>query len=286
MQADHSRIPLIDAFKAIASLLIMSHHLALYGPMSDIAYPLIPTLTDWLREYGRIAVQVFFVIAGFLSAKKLAPQGFSVIANPVHTITQRYFRLAIPYLAALTLAIGCGALARAFITHDSIPNSPDIIQLLAHLFLLHDLLDQEVLSAGIWFVAIDFQLFSLSVVLLWLTNRINCYFPRQNSTHLILIIGLTTVSLFVFNRNSDWDETAFYFFGSYGLGMLVYWASHKQYPLFWVALLSLLVIAALLLDFRSRIALAGITMLVLGLAKTYGVLGSQLIPLKKHNIST
>jgi peptidoglycan/LPS O-acetylase OafA/YrhL len=73
MQTDHSRMSLIDALKAISCLLIASHHLALYGPMADFAYPLIPGLIDWLREHGRIAVQVFFVIAGFLSARKLAP---------------------------------------------------------------------------------------------------------------------------------------------------------------------------------------------------------------------
>lgn len=278
MQADHSRMPLIDALKAISCLLIVSHHLALYGPMSDFAYPLIPALTVWLREYGRVAVQVFFVIAGFLSAKKLAPQGISVVIDPFHAIKQRYIRLIVPYLAALTLAIGCAALARAWVTHDSIPSTPNFTQLLAHLFLLHDLLDQEALSAGVWFVAIDFQLFAFVVTLLWLSGRIEHCFPRLTLTHPILITGLTAASLFVFNRDSYWDETAFYFFGSYGLGILVYWASHKQYHLFWFMLLSILVIAALLVDFRSRIAVAGVIMLILGLARPYGALESRLIP--------
>ncbi|TYP88225.1 MULTISPECIES: acyltransferase family protein [Nitrosomonas] len=73
MQAGSPRIPLIDVLKATSCLLIVSHHLAWYGPMSDYAYPLIPSLINWLSEYGRIAVQVFFVTAGFLSAKKFAP---------------------------------------------------------------------------------------------------------------------------------------------------------------------------------------------------------------------
>ena len=83
-------MPFIDALKAICCLLIVTHHLAIYDPMSDIAYPLIPALMEWLREYGRIAVQMFFVIAGFLTAAKLAPQGLSLVTAPIKLIRQRY----------------------------------------------------------------------------------------------------------------------------------------------------------------------------------------------------
>eukprot|EP01036_Dinobryon_divergens_P051580 gene51580-69022_t len=50
---------LIDLIKAVGCLLIVAHHLAFYGPMSDIAHPLAPTLMAWLYDYGRMAVQVF-----------------------------------------------------------------------------------------------------------------------------------------------------------------------------------------------------------------------------------
>ena len=271
-------MPLVDALKAIACLLIVSHHLAIYGPMSDLAYPLIPGLIDWLREYGRMAVQVFFVVAGFLLAGKLAPLGIPLVTDPIQAIKRRYVRLVIPYLAALTLAIGCAALARHWMTHDSIPAAPDLPQLLAHVFLLQGLLDQEALSAGVWYVAIDFQLFTLAAAVLWLSRQIECRYPNLKSTGLVLIAGLTMVSLFAFNRNDFWDETAFYFFGSYGLGILVYWASNRQRHILWIALLGALVIAALLVDFRSRIAVAGTVMLLLGLARQYGVLGSWPVP--------
>ncbi|SDY43486.1 acyltransferase [Nitrosomonas sp. Nm33] len=170
-------MPLIDALKAISCLLIVGHHLALYGPMPNFAYPLIPNSIEWLREYGRLAVPIFFVISGFLSARKLAPYGISLVTDPIHIIKQRYVRLVIPYLAALTLAIGCAALARAWMIHDSIPNTPNFLQLITHIFLLQDLLNQEVLSAGIWFVAIDFQLFVLAVTVLWFSNRIESRYP-------------------------------------------------------------------------------------------------------------
>lgn len=278
MRTDVSRMPLVDALKAVACLLIVSHHLAFYGPMSDLAYPLIPGLIDWLYEYGRMAVQVFFVVAGFLMAGKLAPCGVSLVADPVQAIQRRYARLAMPYLAALTLAIGCAALARAWMVHDSIPDAPDLFQLLAHAFLLQDLLDQDALSAGVWYVAIDFQLFALATTLLWLSRQAVRLSPKLNAAAPVLIAGLTIASLFVFNRDESWDETAFYFFGAYGLGVLSYWASTGPQRSHWLALLGMLVIAALLTDFRSRIAVAGVTMLTLGLAKQYGALHSRLMP--------
>lgn len=278
MRIDVSRMPLVDALKAIACLLIVAHHLSIYGPMSDLAYPLIPGLLDWLREYGRMAVQVFFVVAGFLLAGKLAPLGVPLATNPIPAIKRRYVRLVIPYLAALTLAIGCAALARYWMTHDSIPAAPNLFQLLAHVFLLQDLLDQEALSAGVWYVAIDFQLFTLAAFLFWLSGKIEHRHPHLKSTALVLIAGLTTVSLFAFNRNDFWDETALYFFGSYGLGILAYWASGSQHPVLWLALLGALAIAALLVDFRDRIAVATVVMLLLGFARQYGILGSGSVP--------
>lgn len=263
-------MPVVDALKAIACLMIVLHHLAVYGPMSDVAYPLFPGLIDWFYQYGRMAVQAFFVMAGFLAARKFAPQGASLVDGPVQIIMQRYFRLAIPYLAALLLAIACAALARGWLSHDSIPDAPSIPQLLAHALLLQDLLDQDALSAGVWYIAIDFQLFALATLLFWLSRRLECRSARLRAAGLILVAGLTLASLFVFNRNAGWDETAFYFFGSYGLGILAYWASNHRYGTLWMLLLGVVVILALLVEFRYRIAVAGAVMLLLGLARQGG----------------
>jgi hypothetical protein len=156
--------------------------------------------------------------------------------------------------------------------HDSIPNPPNFFQLVEHIFFLQDLLNQEALSAGIWYVAIDFQLYLFVVTVLWFTSRIENRNLDLKLINSILITGFTSVSLFIFNKDNYWDETAFYFFGSYGLGILVYWISSRPNYFFWLMLLTLLVIAALLVDFRSRIAVAGMVMLILGLATPFEAL--------------
>lgn len=268
---DTARMPCLDAAKAIACLLIVLHHLAVYGPMSDIARPLMAGLIDGLYEHGRLAVQVFLVIAGFLSARHLAPFGVPHGADPLDAIKRRYFRLIVPYLGALTLAVVSAATARAWLNLDYVPDSPDLPQLLAHALLLQDLLDQEALSAGVWYVAIDFQLFALTVALLWLSRRIGGNREPGRMAAPLLVAALTAASLYGFNRNDFWDETAFYFFGSYGLGALSYWAATRRDGWFWLLMLGALVAGALLVEFRIRIAVAGTVMLLLGFTRRYFV---------------
>jgi len=76
----------------------------------------------------------------------------------------------------------------------------------------------------------------------------------------VVVMAAVSSSLFFFNRDADWDISAFYFFGSYGLGVLAWWASDTQRPPQAVTiLLGMLLIpalAALAVDFRVRIALA------------------------------
>ena len=263
------RLPLVDALKAIACLLIVSHHLAFYGPMSDIARPLMPDLIDWLYQNGRLAVQVFFVSAGFLVAGKFAPYGVASIEQPLRAIKQRYLRLAIPLWFALIAAIVCAALVGSTLTHYEVPDFPTVPQLLANVFLLQDLVHQEALSAGLWYVAIDFQLFAFTTLLLWGCGMVARRHAKLSMLAPLLVLACCAISLFLFNRDDSLDNTGLYFFGSYGLGMLAYWAAGRPNGLIRLALLVLMVVGATLIEFRSRIALAGLVMLLLGVARQF-----------------
>src|SRR3954464_2362951 len=79
---------LINMLKAGAAQLIILHHLAFYGPMSDHVRTMLPSLIDWLGGTARIAVQVFLVIGGFLAAKSLSPSGHQGYADPVSAISR------------------------------------------------------------------------------------------------------------------------------------------------------------------------------------------------------
>jgi peptidoglycan/LPS O-acetylase OafA/YrhL len=257
--AQQTQFGLINLLKAVAAQLIVLHHLAFYGPMADHARPLMPELFDWLAGDARIAVQIFLVIGGFLAAKSLSPQGLGTQRNPFGTMWRRYTKLAPPFVIATLLAAGASVIASAWMTHESISSAPSVTQLAAHVLLLHSVLGYESLSAGAWYVAIDFQLYAGATLLLWLCGRLSGGRDRPWLAPVVMTIAVVS-SLFYFNRDADWDVWAPYFFGSYGLGMLAWWAGDPARKPRAVVLLFLMMavptLAALTLDFRSRIAVA------------------------------
>lgn len=262
-----SRLACIDALKAVSSQLIVLHHLAFYGPMSDAAHGLAPAVFDWLSDYARIAVQVFLVISGFLAARSLAPAGQLQAVQPLAVVWRRYQKLAVPYAVAILIAIAGAAVARAWMHHDSIPGAPHLTQFLAHVLLLHNVLDYDALSAGVWYVAIDLQLFALLVAALWVARAV---LRGGNRTGAAVVAALAVVSLFWFNRDAGWDMWAIYFFGAYGMGALAWWASHPERSPIALLVLGAVVIAALIVDFRLRIAVALATALLLAAARRDG----------------
>ncbi|OUL99022.1 acyltransferase [Variovorax sp. JS1663] len=267
-------MPLLDTVKGLACVLIVGHHLARYGPLPEGASPLAPRLFEWLAQDGRLAVQVFLVLAGFLAAGSLAPEGLLRIDRPLARVFQRYGRLVMPYLAALSFSVLVAALVRPWLNDEAVPAAPGMAQLLAHGLLLQDLLGYEALSTGVWYVAIDFQLFVLALAAIGLAGvlqrRASLAPERARWLAVALVLLLAVASLAVFNRNAALDDTALYFFGAYGLGMLVFWigrATRRSTWRFAVALLLLVGASALALEWRSRIAIALVTALLLAVAQ-------------------
>jgi peptidoglycan/LPS O-acetylase OafA/YrhL len=203
-------------------------------------------------------VQVFLVVGGFLAAKSLCPKGNSTLPNPLEIVWRRYAKLVPPFLAATGLAIAASAWAGHWMEHYSISAPPQLAQLLAHAFLLQDILGYASVSAGAWYVAIDFQLYAATVLLLWLSGNL----AGRPAPWLqpALIAAAASASLLYFNRDPDWDVWALYFFGSYGLGILAWWAGDRvRRPAATLPLLATMLLptlAGLAIDFRSRIALA------------------------------
>jgi len=265
-----ARLPLLDAIKGVACALIVGHHLSRYGPMPIGAMTLLPTLLGWLAEDGRLAVQVFLVIAGFLAASSLAPDGLLCGHRPVSRVLRRYARLVMPYLAALIVSVLVEALIRPWLHDSAVPDAPGMAQLIAHGLLLQDVLGYPALSAGVWYVAIDFQLFVLAVMAIGMARALQQRWrvgARQARwIALVLVLILATASLALFNREPTLDDTALYFFGAYGLGMLAFWVGRATQPAAWrmgIALLALLGWGALIIDWRSRIAIALVTALTI-----------------------
>ena len=172
----------------------------------------------WLFEYGRYAVQIFLVMGGYLAAQSLTRA--SNLKNPqtvLKTIFNRYLRLFAPYVVALLVTIACAWVARFWVQDEFVGESETMGQFLAHLFFLQGILGLDSISAGVWYVAIDWQLYSVLAILL-------ISFSRYQSVIWIVSI-LAVFSLLVFNRSSAYEAYFIYFIGSYGLGVLSFLAS-------------------------------------------------------------
>lgn len=238
----------IDIFKVIAAQLIVWHHLSGYGPMADAIHASWPLLIDGLYRYARIAVQVFLVVGGYLAAQSI---GTHSVTHPVASIFKRYLRLVPIYLLAIVLISIAVALARPGIQGNWLPDAPTLGQLGAHALLITSLLDYPALSSGVWYVAIDFQLYALLALMAW----------TLRSTHALSlsVAVLCGLSMLWFNRIDELDNWALYFFGAYGLGALAAWAkrSHWDAAVFWC--LTVVAVLALWLEYRTRLSVALVT---------------------------
>jgi peptidoglycan/LPS O-acetylase OafA/YrhL len=209
---------MIDSLKVFAALLIILHHLSSYGQIAQDARTVLPGLMTWLFEYGRYAVQIFLVMAGYLAAQSLtryAHVKFS--ANGLlKVILNRYLRLFAPYTAALILTIACAYIARLWVNDEFVGESETLSQFLAHLFFIQGILGLDSISAGAWYIAIDWQLYSVLAILL-------ISFPGYQAVIWVISV-LAVSSLLFFNRSGLYEAYFIYFIGSYGLGVLAYLA--------------------------------------------------------------
>ena len=261
------RSAFLDNIKGIACLLILFHHLAFYGPMSDVANTVIPNIIDFLLLYARLAVAVFFCVGGFLTGLKLSEPNFFAKHSVQQVIWQKYLRLVIPYLGAIALAIAASFVASRLMEHHSISAMPDIPQLLSHLFFLQNILGYESLSAGLWYVAIDFQLFAVCALLVFLVEKLSPASWSYRSTRLITLIifsALTIASVIFFNRHDTYDVWFVFFFATYGLGLLTaFLARSRSHHVLILSVVAITIFSLYYQDFRERLSLALFTAFIL-----------------------
>ena len=175
----------------------------------------------WLFEYGRYAVQIFLVMGGYLAAQSLTRT--SDLKNPqtvLKTIFNRYLRLFFPYVVALLVTIACAWVARFWVQDEFVGESETLGQFLAHLFFLQGILGLDSMSAGVWYVAIDWQLYAILAIMLSM-------FPSLRSL-IWMLLPLCVASLLYFNRDGSYENYFIYFIGAYGLGVLAQLC--KNYP--------------------------------------------------------
>lgn len=233
--------------------------------MSPVLQTKWPGLLGFVADEGRYVVQIFLVIGGFLAAQSM----FSLLIRPRNVeiwplFKKRFVRLAKPFWAAIAVAVLLNWLGGKIAIHPEVSDLPSLAQLLAHAFLLHDIVEVEALSAGVWYVAVDLQLYAVLVSMAWASQKAGGL-KLLEPGHILLLLALAMcmASLLLWNRNAEHDEWAWYFFGAYGLGVVANWAQHEGKAFGGSLLMMCLLGIALWIDWRERLLLTGITALIL-----------------------
>jgi Acyltransferase family len=250
-----ARWPAIDILRIVAAHLIVWHHFAIYSGMADAAWASAPEAFRALADHARKAVQVFLVVGGFFAARTLMPliqDGDGASASPRsmrwlgRALLGRFMRLAPWVWLAIIVLLIVGRVLDGRAAAVALP-----VQVLANALLLQDVLGVPSLSAGLWYVAIDFQLYACVALLAWAGPRAA---EQRRAMALGMVVLAILLSAWVFNREASGDVWAPYFMAAYGLGMLAWWCSQRV-PGSGIAmtLATAGVSAALVFDFRDRL---------------------------------
>ncbi|NDY92874.1 acyltransferase family protein [Ideonella livida] len=264
-----------DLARVLASQLIVWHHLLFFGPLMVAVRPLAPDLVGWLADDARQVVQVFLVLGGYLAAVRLLPAAGAQAGGPPASPTvpwrqwltrakARFLRLAVPLWPALLLALATAWLARWCMADADTPAAPDLRGLLANFTLTQDLLAEPALTAGLWYLAIDLQLYLGLALLAALLAHAPAAWRRPLALAAVAACGAG--ALWVWNLDPHGDIWAPYFAGSYALGVLAWWIrglAPRSARLLATLVVAAVVLLALEHAWRSRLVVAGLTALVL-----------------------
>ncbi len=225
---------------------------------------------SWLAEHAR-ATQVFFVIGGFVLAHSLDRRDWDKPAALGRFLIERYIRLGLPYLAVIALILPIYSFARGWLPSEVLGSPVSLPQLLAHVFFLQDILGYESLSAGFWFICINFQLSILYVFILFLRDRFG-----RGRIDLVAWLGwpLAAFSLFYANLDSGLDRWFVYFFPYFFMGVVIQQVhqGHWRPAAFWW--FQGLFCLAMLVEWRWRLGVAAAVGLALYLAERRGFAGT------------
>jgi hypothetical protein len=115
-------------------------------------------------------------------------------------------------------------------------------------------MDLGAISAGAWYVAIDFQLYVLLAAwVLWSRHQSVTSRPWLKPA---VVTAATVLSMTVISKFPQFDIWAPYFISSYGLGCLVAWANQKAISKRWIWFVLGALLFDLAFEWRGRQAFA------------------------------
>jgi len=260
----------IDSIRGLSALGIACYHIYRYSPLRESANTILPDFFDYLLRHSWIGVQVFLVIAGFVTAYTLRSTNIRQ-ASLGNFCMRRIVRLGSPYWVVVLLVASLNYLVVSLSGDLSLSGHVSWPHLLAQLIFLQDIAGYQNISAGLWFVGIALQ-WALAFILLFGGADRVCrnYSPATQSEWIVLLaffLPPAFLALFVFNLESSMEKWILYFFHMPVFGALAWWTLERRIPApaFWAYAAMLLAGVAFYFRIKVLIAvIAGITLYCAG----------------------
>ena len=262
-----NRYAMIDGLRGIGALAIASYHIFRYGELPAAAQSVVPDMVQTCIVNGWMAVQWFFVIAGF--ATVLATRNWqSTLEGTMLHVLKRTLRLGAAYWVALAITAALTILAIDGWEDRSLNEAkPTLGQFMAHIFFLQDILGYECLNTGVWFIAIALQLDVAFIALLWLSHfmskRMQRYgMPAAQVVSLAICFGPLTIWSLVWSMGDPATDIWFHhFFCMFMLGAVVGWVTTGRLHQLWFWGYASLIVVQLCMNFTYELFIAALAAL-------------------------
>jgi peptidoglycan/LPS O-acetylase OafA/YrhL/glycosyltransferase involved in cell wall biosynthesis len=220
------RFVFIDALRGFAALAILFHHLlhstVLERPLREV----LPQFIQYGFGKGALAVEVFFVISGFViaySLRRTAPTA----GNVGKFIVRRQLRLDPPYWTAILFVIALQLVERVVLKFDRHLWSPG--EVIANAFYLHEILHLEppVLDVA-WTLCLEIQFYLAFIIALYLFESLH---RRSERVGLPMVMALfaSGVASLIYSPGHEKDLAwLFPYWCHFAAGALCCWAVTRR----------------------------------------------------------
>nr|WP_227463953.1 acyltransferase [Nocardioides lijunqiniae] len=189
-----ARFDYLDGIRAVAAMFVVVHHSWL------LAYPGFPRNVgpSWLgwMLYGHMAVSVFIVVSGFSLAIAPMRRDLHLPGSSAQFIARRGWRILPTYWAALALS----CVVFGMVTADRTGDAVDLKAIVVHAVMLQDVVDSAKPNGAFWSIAVEWQIYFLFPVMLYLSRRVGMRRTFAGTLVLVLAGYLLAVSLSPFER--------------------------------------------------------------------------------------
>jgi peptidoglycan/LPS O-acetylase OafA/YrhL len=175
------RVLWLDGIRGGAALFVVLHHIWLTS-WPSFPHNSGPLWLGWLL-YGHMAVAIFIVVSGFSLALAPMGNGGKLQGGVRRFLRRRAWRILPAYWAALFLSM----VVTALLLRPDLEPATIAKSLVVHGLLLQDVVGSESPNGALWSIAIEWQIYFVFPLILWLGRRISLGTAVLVTTALVLV---------------------------------------------------------------------------------------------------